>query len=179
MKHPSMAGQCGEFIREGLGNGKVIRLLPGHDVFLTVWSGDGKRFAKVFRAAWKTIPRRDTRRILTHWKVGSMPRIDLIQYQLSGPRAVAEVILGRQMRFYNKYIEKMSDDVLQYVIAHELAHVLQQTQPKGYFPPSTSEKRRRELVELDAALSTDAWGYDPDLIDNWRKTLTATRRRNS
>jgi hypothetical protein len=179
MKHPSMEGQCAEFIREGIRDGRVIRLLPGHDVFLTVWAGDGKRFAEVFRAAWKTIPRRDSRRILKHWKDGSMPTIDLIQYQLSSPGAVAHVSLGGQMAFYTKYVEKMPDDVLQYVIAHELAHVLQRTQPKGYFPPSASEKRRRDLVELEAALRTDEWGYDPDLFDNWLETLTATRRRNS
>jgi hypothetical protein len=174
MKHPLMEGKYAEMIRKGIRAGRVIRLLPRHDVYLNVWAGNGQRFAEVFRAAWKRIPIRVRRRILKHWKDGSMPRIELIQFQLSSPGAVAHVNLGGQVRFYSKYVEKMPDDVLQCVIAHELAHVLQRTQPRGYFPPSASEESRRELRELDACFLTDEWGFDPDLIDNWWRTLTAT-----
>ncbi len=86
----------------------------------------------------------------------------------------------------------MPDDVLQDLIAHELAHVLQDAEGISIIggdeddrPVSANADRTKiyyeEDIELDADLLIEYWGFDPESIDRWalstgRVTLDGPRQ---
>jgi hypothetical protein len=103
-----------------------LQLLP-NGLTCQVYDGDGHRFVRLFREAWRHVPAPAKRRITRYWNAPIGPRMELIRWW-SGhlPRVMGQVsLLGRQVRFHAPYIDRASDADVRYVIAHELAHVLQ------------------------------------------------------
>ena len=97
-------------------------------IYCTVWDGDPRRFVRFFREAWKAMPLTARRRIRRHWRRrGGWPNIEMMHgWSQRRIGTIGHVRLsGMEVRFHSPYLEWASDDHVRYVIAHELAHVLQ------------------------------------------------------
>jgi hypothetical protein len=131
-----------DMVRTSIREGKCFPLLPRHEVLLRVPGGDGRHFVAAFRRAWGRVPLWARRRRLRHWKgvkfipsahLGHVdhpqpsPYFDLSYDSLGGsPTAYAQVKCpGHHLHFTAPAVAAMPDEVLQDLIAHALAHVLQ------------------------------------------------------
>ncbi len=162
-------------------------LLAWHAIDLIATAGNGRRFSQVFRATWKRIPLRIRRRLLGHWRnrgglmfgVILSPSILLTNHSLRDRKSFAETTkLGHELKFSAKEADDMPDDVLQDLIAHELAHVLQSADgircvkqyPDGRadFVNSKGDYWGGNVeIEDGADCEMSIWGFDPDSIDKW------------
>lgn len=85
----------------------------------------GERFAALFRQTWRHTPESVRRRLRRHW--GERVWIELTNHwarREPGAMANAE-LLGNKIRFHAPSMDAASDEDVRFVIAHELAHVLQ------------------------------------------------------
>lgn len=107
----------------------VTTLVPG----VSVWEYDGRsdvvdRLVRLFRETWRCVPASARRRLRRYWRRhGGGPRVELMSYW-SGyePGISAQVgLLGHQVRFHTPFIELSNEADVRFIIAHELAHVLQ------------------------------------------------------
>jgi hypothetical protein len=106
---------------------RSINLVLNTPVVLTAdGQGGDERFAQAFRKTWDHIPEFETAVILAFW--------DKCREEGSSPVPLIEVVPGTQtpeqsspdgchLRFAASEVEKISDDVLEVWIAHELAQV--------------------------------------------------------
>ena len=72
---------------------------------------------------------------------------------------------GHRLFFYAPSIDAMPDDVVQDIIAYELAHVCQIAEGDDRVP--AQEPGVIDLSELDANELIDSWSFDPDSVDVW------------
>lgn len=167
-------------------------LLPRHRIRFYAWAGDGPKFSAIFRAAWGRIPLGSRRRILAHWRQGYLgqpgPLVEVLDYPPDGDRAMAMAShFGHRLQFQAEYVDAMPGDVLQDLIAHELAHVVQSAsgirctargddgtsewscQDGSYFGDALE-------IEQDADETMAAWGFDPNSPDRWMAATGRARR---
>jgi hypothetical protein len=126
------------------GAGDEGRAAPAmRDMTLCVRSGDGARFRRLWREVWRAVPRGARRRIR---QLG--PRIALrTAWRYWHPGIAAETLVPH-VRFYAPYFDAMTDAVARYVIAEELAHLLQAAE-------GGLTSRRRD--EQDANATARGW----------------------
>jgi hypothetical protein len=175
-----------DIIKAGLEESRVVRLLPRHDVYLWVYDGDGRRFALAFQETWKRLPLGARRRLLSYWASARpasgilvSPSIELADYQFGHRRDLAMVDhRGHRLRFRSRYTDRMPDDVLQDLIAHELVHVLQDSYGIRVLRQYSDGRRvfvdaRGDIfggnyeIESDADCTIEGWGFDSESIDRW------------
>ena len=137
---------------EDAGAPKTGSLLKSGDVlFIAWWKGDPSRFVRLFRATWGALPCRARRRILRHWRERKVAIVELAGdwsgYTIGVYGNTAA--FGALVRFHGSTFAHMSDIGCQYVIAHELAHVLQSAEGRSY--------RTRREEERDARARGLAW----------------------
>ena len=108
-------------------------------------ANDGPRFAGIFNFAWKKIPANARRQIVRYWRSWRtllVPDITLSAFpipirDLPVTGVGAHVTsLGRELWFCTPWIMEGPDDLVAWVIAHELAHVYQHatnTMPSGKY----------------------------------------------
>ena len=167
--------------------GSCLRLLPRHEILLWVHPGGGRRFAAVFRQAWRRLPLWARRRLLVYWKGSShklgvvlSPEVHLTDIPIAyEERTLAGVDRsGHRLKFRSDVVDAMPDDVLQDLIAHELAHVLQNAQGihcieqyddgRAVYAAEDGGIFGGNLeIELDADWTMEGWGFDPESIDRW------------
>jgi hypothetical protein len=184
-----------ELVKASIKKGKCLPLLPRHQIYLWVHEGDGQRFAAMFRQTWGRVPLWARRRMLQYWKhipfVPSVylspdiyhalsPHIKLSDETISeSRRAFAGVSrTGHLLRFRPKRIAAMPDDVMQDLIAHELAHVLQGAAGIHCIDEYKDGRRLYAYrdgtmfggnyeIERDADDMMNCWGFDSESIDQW------------
>ena len=132
MKHPTDSDrELRNDIRTEVRAGRMIRLWRRRHAFITVYSGNGPRFAELFRQTWKRMPRWATRLLLAYWEdrmdgLIRPPFVELVPYPLGGRRTFATTSRqGMRYHFRSEYVDAMPDDVVQDLVAHELAHGVQ------------------------------------------------------
>jgi hypothetical protein len=98
---------------------------------------------------------------------------------LQGRKTLAEVDNhGHRLRFRGKPLKDMPDDVLQDLIAHELAHFLQSARGircvrqyadgRADFVDWNGDHWGGNLeIEEDADCTMTFWGFDPESIERW------------
>lgn len=136
-----------DHLRRSIQLGRCLPLLPRHEVYLWLPEGGGQRFAALFRTTWQRLPLGVRRCVLKHWKriplvPGAVlrpemvhpvsPRIDLslidpaLEEWEDDPSNFAQVgNLGHRLWFRSSDVAMMPDNVVQDLIAHQLAHVVQ------------------------------------------------------
>jgi hypothetical protein len=163
-----------------------VPLLARHGIDLTAIDGDGRRFSRVYRETWKRTPLGARRQLLGHWRSGGglmfgvlLSPIVLLTNQLSARGAFAETSkFGHELKFSGKQVDAMPEDVVQDLIAHELAHVLQNAigircvkqyrDGRADFVDSRGEYWGGNLeLEENADCEMSIWGFDPYSIDQW------------
>jgi hypothetical protein len=105
--------------------------------------------------------------------------VDLVPYQIQGPRVLGMVDhFGHRFQFRSKYVDKMPDDVVQDLIAHELTHGLQSAlgihcirkyadgRADFAYRDGTYFGGKLEIEE-DDDFRMELWGFDPWSIDRW------------
>jgi hypothetical protein len=177
----------------------TFKLLPRHKVELCAFQGDGQRFADLFVQTWKRLPLWARRRILGFWRdallfdkassvARNSPIIELADDWSGRPeRGFAMVdYLGHRMRFRPIDVDVMPADVVQDLIAHELAHVLQDVygikcisvDDEGimtYIDANGDYFGCLREIEADADGAMDGWGFDHESIDRWSLAIGRTK----
>lgn len=80
---------------------------------------------------------------------------------------------GHRLRFHAPSVDRMPEDVVQDLIAHELAHVYQEA--CGMLLRFGTEDPKSGLVEEDADEMMNRWGFDPESIDEWAVSAGLSR----
>lgn len=172
-----------------------VALLPRHRVYVWPFDGDGPRFAGLFRETWRRLPLWARRRVLSHWRTPCPllffpgPLIELLpDWSRRERRTLAEVSYdGYKLRFRSVTFDAMPDGVACDLIAHELAHVLQEARgirvgrvTRGvptYVRADGSEFGGPYEIEEDADLTMSHWGFDHDSIDEWARATGRSKVR--
>jgi hypothetical protein len=181
-------------LKADLEAGRVVRLLPGHDVFLWVFAGDGDRFAWAFRETWKRLPLWVRRALLRYWAGPDperpivSPRIELNRLLCWGDGCPAFVDrCGHRLRFDAKNVDEMPDEVLQAVIAHELAIVVQHELDglrederliigrRSFFEDENGDWVQEFIIDAVADDMISEWGFDRESKD--RRPVVAGRSK--
>ncbi len=148
-------------------------LLPRHGIRLFAPHGEGERFARLFANTWSQIPLGPRRSILRHWRQPcpilageSLPRIELLnawsgRQRGRGLRGDKAMVLwkGHRLRFWRPIVAAYPDNLVKDLIAHELAHVYQDS--RGF----TFENAY--WCEEDADMRAEDWGFSATAIDEW------------
>jgi len=160
-----------QFVKPGVKRGDHHPLAPRHAVYLRAYASGGARFAHLFRETWDRLPLNARRAILKLWKSNDVRSTGVllspdIEYasDWSGkePGDVGYVRCGGHIiRFASRRVEKMPDDVVQDLIAHELAHVYQWASGEDMHVLDSFD------IEYFADEIMDYWGFDPESIDRW------------
>jgi hypothetical protein len=175
-----------EMMREAVRKGHCLPLLTRHGIYLWVLAGDGPRFARNFRETWGRIPLGPRRELLAYWKDNEgialgctlPPTIELLPRACLGRRTFGICKRrGHLLQFAAEHFDRMPDDVVQDVIAHELAHAYQDARgihlERSYRDGREDFHRDGEYwggryeIETDADEHIEWWGFDADSVDRW------------
>ena len=148
--------------------------------------GLGRRFSRLFAAAWRRIPLGARRGLLAHWRtndpnvtrVATSPLIELTSLPIRrevGRRRRDDFFLakvsaaGHRMRFWSIAVGLMPDGMVEVLVAHELAHIhvhaLGKSDP-AYATKTAVENAGGEEAEV-AKLMLDWGGFDDDRLTRW------------
>lgn len=89
-----------------------------------VFDGDGPRFVRLFQETWRILSLITRREILRYWSHQlETPRIEFRDgWSQRKPGVIAQVeARGRVVGFHSRYVDRMSDAAVRYVVAHEPA----------------------------------------------------------
>jgi hypothetical protein len=129
---------------------------------------------------------------LAYWRERSavglipFPYVALVKYPF-GQRRVFGATRGEVYHFRSEYVDAMPDDVVQDLIAHELAHgvqyadgircVRQYSDGRADFVCADGSPRGGRLdIELDANEMMDCdWGFDSESVDRWALAAGITK----
>ena len=165
-----------------------IPLLASHDIYLTpdlyeTETFNNERFAALFRATWKRIPKPARDMILDYWKTlrkgpprpgNLLPYISLcLRLQdWSGFPSIKEAVFAsvhtptQSILFYGPIIDRTPDQHVIAVIAHELAHVYLGLEfPHKYWQVTKGREPKVEERVADAFASK--WGFDMRSFYKW------------
>lgn len=153
-----------------------VPLLPRHGIRLHSPCGDGRRFARRFVETWARIPLWARRAMLAHWRKppedfrsSAIPSIQLLD---SWPGQVGKGLRatngcsaarGHVLLFSRPIVEAYPDDIVRDLVAHELAHVVQEAVGQQF------GELEHEAIEWeeDADDRMAFWGFDPESMDRW------------
>ena len=175
MRNPGLEDR----IRAGLLEGYVLPILPRHRVYVfdLSLSNGGERFAENFKRTWKRLPLGPRRRILAAWKCGDSgtigrttvlvsPQIELVDGWSGRRDAVgAAGANGHLLRFFAPDIRRMPDNLVEDLIAHELAHVYQGA--LRMLDWDETDELQVAVDEQEADILMEEWGFDADALDDW------------
>jgi hypothetical protein len=170
---------------------QLIPIIPRSGIYLSGHGhGDDRRFARLFKGTWLTLPLAARRKMLRHWRhderrgIGGFwgtpttsPTIELLSGWFPTESALWEAMDGlpeaeqplaqtfgggHTLRFWSRALDPMPDDLVRRLVAHELAHVHQ-------FACGRSGADCEAFAEQLAS----CWGYPGGPIREW----AAGRRR--
>src|SRR5687768_9510245 len=106
-----------------------LPLLPRHRIFLRSNSSQAQRFTRLFKSTWSRLPLSVRRDLCKFWRTTPLtpltpifPHIVLVKGCLD--QSFARVrFFGQEMLFEANLVERMPDNLVEDLIAHELAHV--------------------------------------------------------
>jgi hypothetical protein len=175
----------------------TIRLLPRHGLNLEVRAGDGPRFARLFLATWRRLRLSTRRRLLGYWRdgefswrfghVGEVLLIPAADYREGDDKTSAETYhFGYRYLFRADHVDAMPEDIVQDLVAHELAHGIQAAAGirciRQHDDGSADFIDRNGVfwgglfeLELDADDTMRDWGFDPESIDRWSLATGRTK----
>jgi hypothetical protein len=177
---------------------QLISIIPRSGIYLSAHGhGDDRRFARLFKETWLSLPLLARRMMLRHWHeerrgIGGFwgtpttsPTIELLSgwfptesslWEAMDGMPEAEQPLaqvfggGHTVRFWSTAVDDMPDDLARRLIAHELAHVHQ-----------FACGRSGVDCEADAEQLACSWGYPGGTIREWaaggRSRRTDRRRK--
>jgi hypothetical protein len=167
----------------------IERVLPQTGVKIRLETGcdaDLDHFGELVLAVWNRIDDSDRRRIADHWSKMAVrpPMIGLLASSwFEDPNAFARTKhFGRTVAFDWPSCRLMPDDILESLIAHELAHVYQWAigkfstltendidwNARGHFKHLVKQWIGDEgRVELHADQTMSRWGFDPLDVHAW------------
>lgn len=156
---------------------------PEHGLYLKAHGhGNERRFARLFREVWRQLPIQDRDSMLAHWANWSpadehgMGHVSVSLENLSRlrhDRAVGDCAgMGMELKFYARVVDQLPDPLVRYVIAHELAHVLQVSRGQQLSPPTGHPLGDKVAyltnpVEPEADSIARTWGFDGVGFDRW------------
>lgn len=160
--------------------GDAYRLLPHHPIYVTVCAGDGTRFVRLFREVWARTPLAVRRRMLAHWRSGSIdgklvplstPRCEI--YASGGDWLGRVALGGRLIKFAADGIERLPDAAVRDLIAHELAHVAQWSygwmdQWYEWARDAADHDDMVYQIEEEADEIADRWGFSGEALRRWK-----------
>jgi hypothetical protein len=180
--------------------------VPLHDTNLQVQivaaSTASKRDMMLFKesllAVWSKIPRKDKKSIENHWQIEAIANqpafiLDNPWFGESSVWATTES-KGLVLKFNCELLGQVADhmaEVLDVLMAHEMAHVFQWATGKNRFNLTTNDLsgticvlppplKEEVLVELHADETMMRWGFDPYKIDAWSiKYMIEDKRQGS
>jgi hypothetical protein len=183
-----------DMIKAQVKSGHIVPIQPRNRVYLTVFGGgDGPRFARLFRETWVRLPLSVRRKLLAHWRKGGTlgfivsPDVELSDYPFGPGRTFGMVDhYGHRLRFRAKFVDPMPDNVVQDLIAHELAHVLQSAQGircvrkwtdgrAKYVDSDGMDFGGNFEIELSADEAMSRWGFNPESLDDWAREAGITK----
>lgn len=166
--------------------------LPGHTASFRVHDGDWQRFARLFLRVWNRLPPDATRKIREFWRSADLPRLPgqivdggCVECASDGQVTAscrADQSRGRHVEhsagfvdlagtvlvFNATHCDAMPEEVVEVLVAHELAHVWQFATDYGNKETSYDE------IESHANGLVDSWGFDLTLLMKWRDDFRAS-----
>ena len=148
-------------------------LLPRHAVYFFAPLDLRPRFKDVFSLTWRRLPLDVRRRLLRKWRERRRGEPSLPEYLVPKFLVGSATLMTRdkdkntaarytdaftEFLFVDFFVERLSDEALAALIAHELAHCF-----LDHGPECGMEKWVRE-VEVFEALSE--WGFEEDVFDD-------------
>jgi len=148
--------------------------------------GNDARFAEIFRQTWQRIPLRCRRRMVKHWRDADpihlqglwSPTVQLVNdWRLSDRvcRTARDMgvcgRIGHSLYFYAPIVDAMPPNIVQDLIAHELAHCYLYAIGDEETMAGSDRTVHRWLdnVEIYADEAMEVWGFSADSIDEWEK----------
>ena len=136
---------------------KPITISQEWRLYLTASQGtDGERFAERFRRVWEAIPEQHRIKMRSRWWLVDQPTIGVQFWPLHVFEGLHRYPLAcytldsEEFRFRATWINKMPDEIVEILIAHELAHCL--------------------IIASGGALDVDRWQDEEkvaEVIDSW------------
>lgn len=152
--------------------------------------GDGERFARLWDETWRRLPLAVRRAIRRHWRspkaigygVIQSPLIELLDDWVVREEGGLGAVFrgGHQVRFAAEAVDAAPDDVVQDLIAHELAHVHQWAVGEMELLLADSEDPdfNYSEIELWADERVLEWGFSVTSIDEWSLATGRTTIRD-
>ena len=140
-----------------------LDVIPNRPLTIDVGCGDGDRFVRLFTSAWSELPNAVRKEVITHWtkEENSYVSLELSNAWKNCKSRDAEVSLaGCEMKFNAAEVDRMPEDVVKSLIAHEFAHVYQ-------YAVGISGRKNDELEDNAEELISN-WGF------NWVASSTVT-----
>lgn len=140
-------------------------------------SGDGHRFAELFRRAWLRIPLGARRRMLAYWRGfgWQVPSIAMLDYWsgIKKSRAVATCFApGHSLHFLAPVVDVMPAELAEDLVAHELRHVYRFA--VGYEQLFGTSRPTEFDLEFDAMIVLrKEWGFDHGPLTKYLRKLPA------
>jgi hypothetical protein len=172
-------------IRAGIQSGRLVPILPRHGLYVHVCTldgrrPDGRRFAALFLETWRRFPLGVRRSLLAYWRT----RPGKITIELTGGLMDVYTAIamaadeGFSLRFDAGLADAMPGDIMQSVIAHELAHAYQsaigircterfENGMVGWTRANGNFLGGRPELEEDADMMMEFWGFDSESIEQW------------
>lgn len=132
--------------------------------------GDDERFARLVRSTWFQIPYGHRRKMIEFWRSSQSraapywnPTFSLlVDWARRTPGMLGFCTgHGRELRFYAPAVDKMPDEVVRTLIAHEIGHVF-------VLANGSASDMDEESEEIEVRfLNDDWWGFDEAGIDEW------------
>ena len=154
---------------KGTATGK-LPLLRQHNIALHSYGIPRElevRFARVFQATLERIPCASRRKILTHWRDNTLPGrvlVEVVPFKMDFVRGhggyAACTKCGRDLAFWSPMVDRLPDEHLSAMIAHELAHVLHWADDPAHGEDPNAEDLANAKVR--------EWGFlDPEVTTFW------------
>lgn len=128
-------------------------------------SGDGDRFARLFRRAWRRIPKPVRQEL---WRQLDDDGAIVLAEEWDSPGPPAEGVLwgecmpgGKYVCFKASIIDKLPGRLVQDLVAHELAHVLMARLDQAGW--SINWEKNEVLAEAFA----EGWGFETEGLRRW------------
>jgi len=164
-----------------------IPLLPHAGIYLEAFGyADDAHFARVFRHTWRRLPMAARRSILAHWrgmerggwhrrvKIEVLPDWSQREDEF-GVGVLGSVNGAGEIRFWAPFVQQAPRRILEWLIAHELAHCYQNANPDTDFGDveESAENLAWEWLQWEDPLDFDFW-----LTYHFNRALAEWQRRN-
>lgn len=159
-------------------------------LYMAAWGhAADRRFARVFRQAWRKVPLSARRVTVRHWRryrdayaaaaaLIDVPLVEVLDYKSNFHRGRSKDAVGQcdhmgtVLAFWAPWVDRLPDEHLETLIAHELAHVYLIATRPGHM----QQRYSRAESEVYAVLSE--WGFDEDSYWQWVEDKLADLQRS-